>query len=183
MLGRILKSWHGWSRSLYQHRRTVPSPSCSRPQSSHLRIHAPSRDRSRNSAQAGDPPATPPPNTLSSPQNFGANPDNAAGVEESGPVFVGSARWRFVFQNPTLLHPLLTVVIAPEDVEHAVRRRSEAHSVSCRGRVGGVMFGPRVAGRAEAVEVVQVDACDERGARDALGGSQCPHRKGEVGYY
>ena len=75
-------------------------------------------------------------------------------------------------------HPPLTAAPAPEDVEHPVRRRREAHVVSCRGRAGDGEGGPRVAGRAEAVEVVEVVDCDARGAR---GAGVCDHEAVEYG--
>jgi hypothetical protein len=51
--------------------------------------------------------------------------------------------------------PLSTAVIAPEDVEHAVGRRREAHAVAPGGaRAGGRQRRPGVGRRAEAVHVV-----------------------------
>ena len=65
-------------------------------------------------------------------------------------------------------HSLLTAASAPKDVEHAVRRRREAHAGSCRGRAGNPEGCPHVAGRAEAVEVVEVESrCNEKASWDS----------------
>jgi hypothetical protein len=68
---------------------------------------------------------------------------------------------------PPALHSLLTgAAKAPEDVEHAVERCSEAHVVAQGG--AGAVWGqrrPGVAARAETVQVVGA-GCDRwRGAR------------------
>jgi hypothetical protein len=58
---------------------------------------------------------------------------------------------------PHTLHPLcLTAILATEDVEHATGCCCEAQVPSRRGRGGSTKGGPRVAGRAEAVKVVEV---------------------------
>jgi hypothetical protein len=69
--------------------------------------------------------------------------------------------------NHSRTAPLSTAVIAPEDVEHPVGRRREAHAVAPGGaRAGGGQRRIRVGRRAEAVHVVQKAACGgRRGAR------------------
>jgi hypothetical protein len=59
--------------------------------------------------------------------------------------------------------PLSTAVIAPEDVEHPVGRRREAHATAPGGaRAGGGQRRPGVGRWAEAVHVVQTVACGGR---------------------
>jgi hypothetical protein len=66
------------------------------------------------------------------------------------------------------IHPLFTAVPAPEDVEHPVGRRREAH-VGARGGAGARrrQRRPGVGRRAEAVQIVDVGAsfCGRRGTR------------------
>ncbi len=68
---------------------------------------------------------------------------------------------------PPALHSLLTgAAKAPEDVEHAVERCSEAHVVAQGG--AGAVWGqrrPGVAARAETVQVVGAGCDRRRGAR------------------
>ena len=62
--------------------------------------------------------------------------------------------------------PLSTAVMAPEDVEHPVGRRREAHAPAQGGaRAGGGQRRPGVGRRAEAVHVVAVACGGRRGAR------------------
>jgi hypothetical protein len=71
--------------------------------------------------------------------------------------------------------PLSTVAApAPEDVEHAVGRRCEAHAVARGGsRAGGGQRRPGVGRCAEAVQVVKVVCGGRRGTR-----ARAPSRTG-----